>query len=154
MAHAAYTNFIRRFMNYHKYQFESPWILHKIIWISWRVMSFNTMKIINMVMSKYPMNMYRNMNIELGNMKRQSMIWSNSVKVYWSLNFLTLILNPWIEKRRRSSWILKSEKSMNPRISYLENVEPMNCASEKKNTTNPWMLLGTGDSKNVKSSYS
>ena len=47
----------------------------------------NIMKIINMDMSKYPMNMNRNMNIKLVNMKRRSMILSNLVKVYLALNF-------------------------------------------------------------------
>ena len=47
----------------------------------------NIMEIINMDMSKYPMNMNRNMNIKLVNMKRRSMILSNLVKVYLALNF-------------------------------------------------------------------
>ena len=33
---------------------------------------------------------------------------------------------------------------MNPRISYLENVEPMNCASEKKKHHEPVNVIGDG----------
>ena len=87
-------------------------------------------------MNKYSMNMNMNMNIGLMNMKRQSMtmnirfwifiwtVWTNLVEVHFVTYFFynnSQLMNM-KNVKSMNSWIWIWVKSMNPWISYIENI--------------------------------